>query len=59
MWFDRLWWRLWVPAAFIESAVALKWIMFFIDPISVILFSLIAVFFLARLVMWMGNNSPL
>jgi hypothetical protein len=59
MWFDRLWWRLWVPAAFVGSAVALKWIVFSIDPISLILFSLIVIFFLAGLVMWMGNNSPL
>jgi hypothetical protein len=56
--FDRLWLRLWVPAAFAGTLVVLKWIVWGLDPGSIVLFGLIVVLYVARLLAWQSEHDP-
>jgi hypothetical protein len=55
---DRLWYALWVPMAFAGTILVLKWIVWGFDLVTVILFGLVVLFFLARIVIWQRSQDP-
>ena len=56
--FDRLWLLLWVPAAFVGTLIVLKWIVWGFDPVTVVLFGIVGVFYTAKLLAWQREQDP-
>ncbi|GEM_PF-6005073 len=58
MWFDRLWYRIWVPLAFLQTLIVMKWAVWGADLFTIAITVAVASSFLVRLIVWQIQSDP-
>lgn len=58
MWFDRLWYALWVPLAFVQTLIVVKWAIWGFDVVTVVLTIAFVFLLVLRVITWQNRSAP-